>query len=229
MSTLAERLRFARQRAGLSQDQVAQQLSVTRSSISQWENGKTSPVSSRLLDLALMYNVNISWLANDQGPMQDTDGRELPIEEPGKLPPIEQGALYVFDHLSAADWPNPVVRHLGATVATIVPDVVVGNRAFGFSVTDDSMDPEIRTGDRVVIDPDVPPDPGDIVLAKLPNYPYAYLRKYRMVRGDRHPYLIELVPANSDWPTTIIEPDGDTRIIGTMVEHRRYRRNLRIR
>ncbi len=38
--------------------------------------------------------------------------------------------------------------------------------------------------------------------------------------------VIELVPLNEDWPTLTISTDNPGHIIGTLVEHRRYRRQV---
>jgi len=87
------------------------------------------------------------------------------------------------------------------------------------------MLPEFHEGDKIVIDPEVAPQPGDLVIAKLDGDDEATFKKYRPrgVDSTGAP-VIELVPLNDDWPTLTITADKPGRIMGTMVEHRRYRR-----
>ncbi|KAG1243050.1 hypothetical protein G6F65_022664 [Rhizopus arrhizus] len=78
-------------------------------------------------------------------------------------------------------------------------------------------------GDIVVIDPEVEPLPGDFVVAKNGEHE-ATFKKYRP-RGvtERGAVVFELVPLNPDYPSLRSDISA-IQIIGTMVEHRRYRK-----
>lgn len=84
----------------------------------------------------------------------------------------------------------------------------------------DSMLPEFKPGDRVRIDPEVSPRPGDFVAARNSELE-ATFKKYR-VRGIDHMghELFELVPLNDDYPT-LRSDEHSLTVIGTMTEHRR--------
>ena len=85
------------------------------------------------------------------------------------------------------------------------------------------MLPEYRPGDRVIIDPNVTPQPGDCVVAKNGD-DEATFKKYRPRGIDAQGRLVfELVPLNDDYPT-IRSDVTPAHIVGTMVEHRKYRR-----
>lgn len=56
---LGKLLKLARQQKGLTQEQLAETLSVTTSAISKWENGKNLPDSDMLLKLALTLGLSI--------------------------------------------------------------------------------------------------------------------------------------------------------------------------
>lgn len=62
-----ERLREARVRSGMNQDQLGKAAYATRNSISSWENGHTIPsaLSAKLLAEAL--HVSIGWLVGGEG------------------------------------------------------------------------------------------------------------------------------------------------------------------
>lgn len=51
-----------RTRAGLSQEELAQKLYVTRQAISRWENGETVPNTDTLKQLSKLFNVSINTL-----------------------------------------------------------------------------------------------------------------------------------------------------------------------
>lgn len=55
-------LRELRSRHGMSQDELAEQLFVTRQAVSRWENGETVPNTETLKRLSRLYNVSINTL-----------------------------------------------------------------------------------------------------------------------------------------------------------------------
>ncbi len=97
--------------------------------------------------------------------------------------------------------------------------------AFAITVEGESMLPDFAPGDRVVIDPAVKPQPGDLVVAKLEAETEATFRKYRLRGRDATGQdIIDLVPLNDDYPVVTMDSNNPGRIIGTLVEHRRYRK-----
>lgn len=105
----------------------------------------------------------------------------------------------------------------------LMTDLELSASAFALTIRGDSMLPEFNPGDRVIIDPEVAPHPGDFVAAKNGEQE-ATFKKYRPRGMDAHGNMVfELVPLNDDYPTlrSDVEP---IRIVGTMVEHRKYRR-----
>ena len=61
-SEFGERLRIARKKAGYTQVQTAQFLSITQISYSQYETGRTAPPLSTIWLLARKFNVSADWL-----------------------------------------------------------------------------------------------------------------------------------------------------------------------
>ena len=55
--TFGEKLQKLRARAGLSQDQLAELLDVSRQAVSKWETGTADPSTSNLLALAKLFGV----------------------------------------------------------------------------------------------------------------------------------------------------------------------------
>jgi len=95
---------------------------------------------------------------------------------------------------------------------------------FALEIEGDSMLPDFKPGDRVIIDPAIAPVPGDFVVASTNEDKEATFKKYRLLGIDANGNdIIELVPLNQDFPSLRSDTLPIT-IIGTMVEHRRYRR-----
>lgn len=83
---LAERLRTAREMAGLSQGQVAQKLGLHRPSVSEMEAGRRQVSAGELAELAELYAVDLSWLAGGEAASDEHQDRvELAARELSKL------------------------------------------------------------------------------------------------------------------------------------------------
>ena len=70
--TLREKLIVSRNKAGLSQMELAERLGVSRQAVSRWESGDTTPTMDKLKALAKLYGVSLDWLCSDAA------DRELP-------------------------------------------------------------------------------------------------------------------------------------------------------
>jgi transcriptional regulator with XRE-family HTH domain len=64
---LPERLTKLRKLAGLSQEEVADRLEVTRQTVSKWETGQSSPDLDKVLPLCNLYNVTPDELLHEGG------------------------------------------------------------------------------------------------------------------------------------------------------------------
>ena len=58
----SEKLMALRRREGLSQEQLADQLGVTRQSVSKWEGGAATPELVKLISLSELFNVSVDYL-----------------------------------------------------------------------------------------------------------------------------------------------------------------------
>ena len=63
--TLREKLIVSRNKAGLSQMELAERLGVSRQAVSRWESGDTTPTMDKLKALAKLYGVSLDWLFGD--------------------------------------------------------------------------------------------------------------------------------------------------------------------
>lgn len=69
MSTLGDRIRAGRAHRGLSQEELADKVGTTRSSVSLWEGGR-EPAPSTLAHIVRVLNVDGDWLLTGDGVME---------------------------------------------------------------------------------------------------------------------------------------------------------------
>lgn len=66
MEKIAEGLRKYRKQAGLSQDELAEKLHVTRQAVSRWESGSAMPSVDNLMELAAIFGVTVDELLQQE-------------------------------------------------------------------------------------------------------------------------------------------------------------------
>lgn len=85
---LSEKLYRLRKGSGLSQEQLAEQLKVSRQAISKWESGVSIPESEKLIAISEYFNVSLDYLLkeqNDEANVTDKGDNESGIARPKAL------------------------------------------------------------------------------------------------------------------------------------------------
>lgn len=220
-NALGSRIRARRDAVGLTQEKLARICGVSRAAVAQWESGVTRPSLDNLIKAAEALSVWLSWLTTGDQSLPDTPN---PFVDPAVSRATAQSGIAMIDLARAEQW-DLLRASLPTDLERIAGDTAYSARAFALVIRDDSMAPEFREGDTIIVDPEVAPLPGDFVVAKLDRETEATFRKFRERGADADgATMIELVPLNPDWPTLAINAETTGRIIGTQVEHRRYRR-----
>ena len=62
---MAEKLTIQRKKSGMSQEQLAERLGITRQSVSKWEAGSSMPEISKLIALSELFQVSLDYLLKD--------------------------------------------------------------------------------------------------------------------------------------------------------------------
>ncbi len=90
-SAIGDRLRIARELAGLSQSQVAKMLNLHRPSISEIEANRRKVSAEEIARLSQIYGVSVSWLTQAKEEETDIhqDKVELVARELSKLKPAD--------------------------------------------------------------------------------------------------------------------------------------------
>jgi SOS-response transcriptional repressor LexA len=108
----------------------------------------------------------------------------------------------------------------GAGYAYEYTDQDLSEWAFALDVEGLSMTPDFRPGDRIIVDPEIAPNPGDFVIARNGSE-QATFKKYRPRGIDSTGNMVfELVPLNDDYPTLRSDTEQLT-VIGVVTEHRK--------
>lgn len=85
--TFSEKLPALRRKAGLSQEQLADRLGVTRQSVSKWESGTAMPELVKLISLSELFGVSVDYLVKDwmEEPEDTSGGDDLSVQQAVRL------------------------------------------------------------------------------------------------------------------------------------------------
>ena len=76
MTTLGQRIREHRRRAGLSQEALARRMDVSRQAVTKWESGQSAPSTENLFRLAELFGTTVDLLLPSEG--ADAPAAEAP-------------------------------------------------------------------------------------------------------------------------------------------------------
>ena len=203
-------------RKAQGQSELARTLNTSPQTIYNWESRGVS--KQGMLLAQRIVGCSASWLETGKGPMSLSESTNIAHMELGahRIPMISYvqagawtGAYDLYAPVDADEW--------------LLTDLELSDGSFALEIKGDSMLPEFKPGDRVIVDPVIAPQPGDYVVAKN-GEEEATLKKYRP-RGmnERGDVVFELVPLNEDYPSMRSDLTP-IRIVGTMVEQRKYRK-----
>lgn len=125
--TFGEKLRDARKNAGLSQEQFAERLSVSRSAIAKWETDKGMPDITNLKAMSQLLGVSIDYLLDEDNKLSFGETKE-PIdlssfEKSGKCRSREDAACLA--RFKDADAIYPLIRRKKLSRKESILDLIV--------------------------------------------------------------------------------------------------------
>ena len=208
-----QRLKEARKAAKMTQATLAKKVGIGQSTVAELE--KTASGSSHVPAIAAVLGCSALWLATGEGFMKDGFDNNVQPTPLGMrpYPVISSVQAGMLKEICAPYSP-------GDGFDVEYGDDDTSKWSFFLEIEGDSMLPDFRPGDRVLIDPDVSPNPGDYVAARNTKQE-ATFKKYR-VRGidPSGSEIFELVPLNDNYPV-LRSDEQHLVVIGTMIEHRR--------
>jgi SOS-response transcriptional repressor LexA len=219
MVDYSERLKIAMRLSGCTTQMLADGLGVSYQAARKAVDGKTKAfTASNNQKAAKLLGVSAEWLA--------TGGGTHSVQDKSNITPAQTGGKQIplVSYVRAGNWSGVVDAYQPNEAQDwLMTDLELSESAFALEIKGDSMLPDFKPGDRVIIDPGINPQPGDFVVAKN-GEDEATFKKYRPRGMDASGNVVfELVPLNDDYPT-LRSDVTPIKIVGTMVEHRKYRR-----
>jgi Zn-dependent peptidase ImmA (M78 family)/transcriptional regulator with XRE-family HTH domain len=122
--SLSDRLRYARERTGLTGSQVRERTGIGDSSLSEFENDKREPSLAQLQKLARVYRRPLSFFLSDESIPEEA--AVMWREEPENSKEIEARFLQFCEQYHNLEMWTGEKAHL------VLPDITPGNGSFGY-------------------------------------------------------------------------------------------------
>ncbi len=222
LDTVGLRVRYYRERLGLSQEELAIRVGAAQQTIQSLESGKIRK-STFLPHIARELGVDFdALLFGGVRPAHAQAVRPLSMASTRRVPLFttsdgEQVQAYLKD--------QAMQSQIGKWVAMEYsqPFVESGPRLFAVKLRlgDEVFQPEFRPGDQLVVDPDEPIQPGDLVIACKPGMERLNLSKYRVLSQTGSKVDYELISVNPDFPSFSGIELHSLEILGPIIQMRR--------
>ncbi|HAT1820899.1 TPA: helix-turn-helix domain-containing protein [Legionella pneumophila] len=211
---IGKRILEARKAKGLTLKalgELAGGLKQTR--LTNWEQGVRTPGPEEIKQLAQALDVSPAFLMclSDDKPLKQT--RSL-----SQLIPL-------LDHRQACEaklYINAICeqeqsRDMILISVSKVLFAELSSAAFALKMTDDSMMPEIRVNDVLVIDPAMSLKPGDYVGVKVGGKSEVIICQYKKLSYTSSEF--ELLTLNDNWPNIKVSDGVEVEVIGKVVQN----------
>lgn len=227
--TIGMTIRKLRKERGLTLNQLAAEVGSDVGNLSRLERGQQGYSDQTLGKIAAALGVPVAALF-----AVDDEQRALLIKGSASTPSSASNFDENVKPAAVGLRPIPVISSVqagalrdmetpyahGAGYAYEYTDQDLSAWAFALDVEGLSMAPEFKPGDRIIVDPEIAPNPGDFVVARNGSE-QATFKKYRPRGIDTAGHMIfELVPLNDDYPTLRSDTERLT-VIGVVTEHRK--------
>ncbi len=201
-TTVADRLRVARENKDIDQTSLAAKIDVTSRTLQRWEKGEQVPDGDYLVALAKHTGVRPEWLLTGEGEMYPAPtprGKIIPIDQMSILKKVHLEMIPLFSSVPAGKLAE--IFHPDHAERYVTVDSVNDPNAFALVVRGNSMSPKIENGDIVVISPQREAKSGDICVVRINNEDT--LKKVKIEENYVH-----LIPLNTTFePVTVRKRD----------------------
>lgn len=192
-------------RHGFNKSELAEALGVSRPTPDNWVKGHTSnPEEKQIKTMSRLSGLDADWIRDGTGSGNTTE-HQGSVQRVPIISWVQAGnwedILDEFEPGAADDWAWTAEK--------------VGQRTYALRIVGDSMlnphgSPSLAEGTIIIVDPDVEPQNGSLVVAKQQNVNQATCKRFIVDGAD-----IYLRPLNPDYKQIIV--DEDCEIVGTVV------------
>ena len=212
---MGQRIRARREHRDLSQEKLGEAVGVSKGTVSQWEAGTINLKSKYLQKLSEALDCSLDWIIQGEGVIQPFSKQLMGVYG-SDVDQIRYVPL--VSSVQAGKWEEVIPSFSVDMFTDWVPAIHkrTSARSFAMMVEGESMvstsgrQQSLPPGSKVIVDPDVDPYEGAIVVAARPGVAddEATIKRYSR---DGNQFM--LIPNNSQYPTL----DGkDSRIIGVV-------------
>lgn len=149
--TIREKLIVLRDKAGISQMALADQLGVSRQAVSRWESGDTTPSMDKLKALAKIYNVSLDWLCSDK--CEFAENTEIERERQDAQEQIRNKEPAACEEKKSGQHRKRLIAIIGTVIAALILALLLISRNEGWLKKDNLMPVEGLTSDDISDEP----------------------------------------------------------------------------
>lgn len=210
---IGQRIEEERKILGYTRKELAERTDdLKQTRINNWERGIRTPGPQEIKQLAKALSVSPAYLMC----LSDEKQQNSPLEA---IPGL--GALLpLLDQKQAVNFQSYTSRENGIGELTFIPipdlNSDIGKNAFALKMKDESMSPDFKINDILIIDPDRMPEPGNFVVTQIKNDDQVIIRRYKQLSVHKSFQEFELVPANDNWAKIVVNHEKECIIIGVV-------------
>lgn len=209
METLGTRLKNLRKTKKLTQQQVADAIGVSKTSVIYWEKDENLPKYDSLMTLAQILGVTSDYLLNGKGGDSLDKNVSAPFPITGRLVPV-------ISWVQAGTWTNADSVPMGTEFKEwLPPNPKCGKNGYGLIVVGESMSPDFRPSDKIYVNPDFQISDlktGDLVIVACDGETEATFKKLIVESNGMY-----LEPLNPKWHEKIIPLREGCKLVGKVV------------
>ena len=192
MPNFSSRIKLLRTERGITQEQLASMLKVSRSTIGMYESGKREPDFETSEAIADIFNVDMDFLMGRSDVERKHPLTPTTVIPPGFQPMPEMATVPIVGRIACG---TPILAEQNIEGSACVP--ARWRATFSLICKGDSMEPKIHDGDLVAIRKQPEVENGEIAAVRIGEE--ATLKRVYKREG-----FLELRPENSNYESIIL-------------------------
>lgn len=192
MPNFSSRIKLLRTERGITQEQLASMLKVSRSTIGMYESGKREPDFETSEAIADIFNVDMDFLMGRSDVERKHPLTPTTVIPPGFQPMPEMATVPIVGRIACG---TPILAEQNIEGSACVP--ARWRATFSLVCKGDSMEPKIHDGDLVAIRKQPEVENGEIAAVRIGE-------EATLKRVYKRDGFLELRPENSNYESIIL-------------------------